>query len=400
MHGKIGMAVKWVLSRTTFYVLLLVGLFACNSNGESTDEIIDESNIGGNDEFNETVPTDETIGESNIETELFDDQKEKEWDKKKWNDGKWNKDSDKQVSSDGVLEETIRLVEQSGGEVVHIDHPERDERSVLAVPQQHEDQGDIVTYEEIPLIVSLHGFGGNSADHATYIPFHERVNSERFALLLPNGIFNEEGSRFWNPTDRCCEGGKSGDDDVAFLTWLVAEARNVLDIGPVYFFGYSNGGFMAHHMACKGLPGLRAVASLAGTSYVDGSSCESAPPVSVLHIHGTADSVIFFEGDEGMTVSSGEAPFYLGAQDMVQRWSRKIGCEWPENPQPYSMFDLDRNIPGSETQAFRLETDCTDEVDVGEVNVELWRSEGSSHAPAYDHTFVDTLLAWLLVQRQ
>ncbi|MDE0268752.1 MAG: hypothetical protein OXI96_06935 [Acidimicrobiaceae bacterium] len=32
---------------------------------------------------------------------------------------------------DGVLEETTRLVEQSGGEVVYIDHTERDERSVL-----------------------------------------------------------------------------------------------------------------------------------------------------------------------------------------------------------------------------------------------------------------------------
>ena len=55
---------------------------------------------------------------------------------------------------------------------------------------------------------------------------------------------------------------------------------------------------MAHHMACKGLPGLRAVASLAGTSYVDDSSCDGAPPVSVLHVHGTADGVIRFEGDE------------------------------------------------------------------------------------------------------
>ena len=54
---------------------------------------------------------------------------------------------------------------------------------------------------------------------------------------------------------------------------------------------------MAYHMACKGLPGLRAVASLAGTSYVEESSCDGAPPVSVLHIHGTEDSVIRFDGD-------------------------------------------------------------------------------------------------------
>ena len=68
--------------------------------------------------------------------------------------------------------------------------------------------------------------------------------------------------------------GKSGKDDVAYLTELVAVAKRVKDFGPVYFFGYSNAGFTSHHMACKGLPGLRAVASLAGTSYVEDSSCD------------------------------------------------------------------------------------------------------------------------------
>ena len=27
----------------------------------------------------------------------------------------------------------------------------------------------------------------------------------------------------------------------------------IKDFGPVYFFRYSNGGFMAHRIACKGL---------------------------------------------------------------------------------------------------------------------------------------------------
>ncbi len=98
-------------------------------------------------------------------------------------------------------------------------------------------------------------------DHTTYVHLHERVNTDRFALLLPNGQLDGEGNRFWNPTDRCCAGGKTGEDDVAYLTELIANARKVKDFGPMYFFGYSNGGFMSHHIACKGLPGLRAVAS-------------------------------------------------------------------------------------------------------------------------------------------
>ena len=185
----------------------------------------------------------------------------------------WTKGKDERVSlSEGTaLERTVRLVEDSGGEAHYVDHSEREDRSVLVTPVEFVDG-------ETPLIGSLHGFGGNSADQIAYVPLHERVNTDGFALLLPNGAIDGEGNRFWNPTDRCCDGGKSGEDDVAYLTELVEAARGVKDFGPVYFFGYSNGGFMSYHMACKGLPGLRAVASLAGTSYVEDSSCDGAPP--------------------------------------------------------------------------------------------------------------------------
>ena len=248
---------------------------------------------------------------------------------------------------------------------------------------------------ETPLIVSLHGFGGDSAYQATYVPLHERVNSHGFALMLPNGVPDASGDRFWNPTDRCCEGGKSGEDDVAYLTELVAEARKVRDFGHIYFFGYSNGGFMSHHMACKGLPGLRAVASLAGTSYVEDSGCDGAPPVSVLHIHGTEDSVILYEGDESESDArgDGERVFYDGAQDMVARWGGRAGCDLPGQPQPYATFDLDRDVPGSETEAFRLESGCAEGI-----TIEHWAGVGSSHSPDYDDAFVDALLGWLLSQ--
>ena len=159
------------------------------------------------------------------------------------------------------------------------------------------------------------------------------------------------------------------------------------DFGPVYFFGYSNGGFMAHYMACKGVPGLRAVASLAGTSYVEDSSCEGAPPVSVLHIHGTADQVVRFEGDR-----HGQA-FYAGARDMVALWGHKAECRNPEEPHALDAFDFDQYIPGPETRSYRLDG-CAEGV-----TVELWQGEGSGHSPFYGDAFVDALLDWLLSQK-
>ena len=298
----------------------------------------------------------------------------------------WSKDKGK-LQEGTPLERTARLVEASGGEIHYLEHTAR-ETSVLVLPLEFVDG-------ETPLIVSLHGFGGESASHAAYVPLHERVNSGGFALLLPNGQLDAQGNRFWNPTDECCEGGKTGEDDVAFLTELVAAARKTRDFGPVYFFGYSNGGFMSHHMACRGLPGLRAVASLAGTSYVEDSSCEGAPLVSVLHVHGTEDAVILYEGAgiESDSKGDGGKAFYLGAREMAARWSRRAGCDWPEESQPYAALDLDQYVPGAETQAFRPESGCAEGI-----SIELWAGEGSSHAPGYGDAFVDALLGWLLSQ--
>ena len=169
------------------------------------------------------------------------------------------------------------------------------------------------------------------------------MNTDGFALLLPNGAPDGEGNRSWNPTDgtfteKTGKTDKASQDDVAYLTELVAEARKLRDFGPVYLFGYSNGGFMAYHMACKGLPGLRAVASLSGTSYVDDSTCDGAPPVSVLHIHGTEDSVILFDGDESEPdpKSNGEQAFYAGAHDMVTRWSQRAGRAMARRPRSHT----------------------------------------------------------------
>ena len=102
------------------------------------------------------------------------------------------------------LEMTAGLAEEAGGEVHYIGHPAREDRAILVTPPD-------AIEGEIPLIVSLHGYGGNSAVQSMYLPLHRRVNADGFALLLPNGTRDSEGNRFWNPTDQCCDGGKSGE---------------------------------------------------------------------------------------------------------------------------------------------------------------------------------------------
>ena len=98
--------------------------------------------------------------------------------------------------------------------------------------------------------------------------------------------------------------------------------------------------------------------------------------MSVLHIHGTEDSVIRFDGDatEPDPKSGGKTAFYAGAQDMLMRWSRRADCDWHTDSQPYAILDLDQYVPGAETQAFR--TECAEGI-----NLELWKGIDSGPLP-------------------
>ena len=315
----------WIRAATALGILLAASQFACAGSGENA--AIDERPREPQAEACSLEVSPEALTQENAQLEKTTSKTDSTLpDKEQWSKGK---DKGQPEPEATILERTARLVEGFGGEVYFVDHAERGQRSVLLVPWE-------VVDGETPLIVSLHGFGGDAAYQTSYVPLHERVDTDGFALLLPNGSLDGAGRRFWNPTDQCCDGGKSGKDDVAYLTELVSEARKIEDVGQVYFFGYSNGGFMSYHTACKGLPCLRAVASLAGTSYVDDSSCEGAPPVSVLHIHGTADDVILFEGDvsEPDPNGGGETEFYAVAREMVTRWSRRAAATGQNSHSP------------------------------------------------------------------
>ena len=303
----------------------------------------------------------------------------------------WNEPTDRSRQPDrNVLEKTRRLAEEAGGEVYNIDSREPEERAILVMPLE--------PIEGNPLIVSLHGYGSNSAAHSSSFPLHTQVVSRGFGLLLPNGTPDGAGKQSWNPTDQVSSLGKAFADDFAYLSDLVERALALKDFGPVYVFGYSNGGFMAYYLACKGLPGLRAVASIAGTSYVDDASCDGAPPVSVLHIHGTADDVILYEGEvaEPLLEADGDPAAYASAQEMMMRWGRRAGCEWPKTSAEfahYEVLDLDMFVRGPETYAFRLESGCADGIDI-----QLWLGVESGHPPGYLHAFLEALLDWLLSQ--
>ena len=235
----------------------------------------------------------------------------------------------------------------------------------------------------IPLVVSLHGYGGDAEIHDWYFGLSERVAEYGFALITPEGTVDERGNRFWNATDSCCNFHGSEVDDYGWMRSLVAEAAEMVDLSGVYLVGHSNGGFMSYRMACDGLDGLAAIVSLAGSSFGDPARCDGAAPVSVLQVHGTADVDIPYEGT--LEYDGG----YPGAVELVERWGERAVCDLDEVEQ-LEPIDLDASIDGSETTVQRTREGC-----VEGITIELWTIAGGSHGPDFQADWSDHLLRWL-----
>ena len=256
-----------------------------------------------------------------------------------------------------------------------------DRPATLTLPDRYEGGSPI------PLVMVLHGFTGNSGWTDRYFGISQRIDPDRIAVILPDGTRNDDDQPFWNATDYCCDLHGSGVDDVGYLNSLVSQAREHMEVDGVYLVGLSNGGFMSYRMACESMPGLRAIAPVAGTTFSDVERCAGARPVSVLHIHGTADNVIRYEGGGGRR---GDAR-HPGAEESVHRWAARAGCDL-ESAETLPSLDLVEALPEGETDVTRYESGCSD----GR-RVELWTIKDGSHVPPFDaDEFGARVVAWFL----
>jgi polyhydroxybutyrate depolymerase len=235
-----------------------------------------------------------------------------------------------------------------------------------------------------PLILLLHGYTASGAQQDAYFGLSGLVDDYGFILVAPDGTeeTSDRRSRFWNASSACCNFFGSDVDDVAYLTRLIdaVKADYAIDDTRIALFGHSNGGFMSYRMAHDRSGIISAIASLAGAD----QSGSPANPVHVLQIHGTADTVIAYDG--GSFRDGGPHP---GAQASVEAWAGHNGCAG--DGVPTGTLDLDRSLDGLETEVTRYTSGCK-----AGGSAELWTINGGGHGPAVSDHFSRLVVEWLL----
>lgn len=178
-----------------------------------------------------------------------------------------------------------------------------------------------------PLILMLHGGGGNARHFQRDTNFEAQARRSRFRLAYVDGSpIRLGGARAlaWN-AGRCCgPPAERGADDAGVLVAVIkaARSRGLVGEAPVWILGHSNGGMMAYRMACEHGALISGVMVMAGTLMVD--RCAGARGVSVLHIHGDADRNVPTGGGQGENTIS---KAHYRSLEETERMMRRAGAK-------------------------------------------------------------------------
>ena len=238
-----------------------------------------------------------------------------------------------------------------------------------------------------PLIVLLHGYTLSGEGQDAYMGLSDLVDDYGFLMAAPDGT-KENGpdeNRFWNASRSCCNFFESEVDDSTYLADLIDSIKGDYNVDDtrVFLVGHSNGGFMSYRMAHDHSDTIAAIASLAGADQSEGRPTPD-DPVHVLQIHGTADTVISYEGG----VFRGGAP-HPAARESVEAWAAHNGCA--TTGVDTGTFDLDGGLDGAETVVTRYASGCRPGG-----SAELWTITDGSHSPDLSEHFSRRVVEWLL----
>jgi polyhydroxybutyrate depolymerase len=179
----------------------------------------------------------------------------------------------------------------------------------------------------LPLVLVLHGGGGNGPAIAEKTAFQAKADAEGFVVAFPTGQETADGGHYWKTggehTDDPVKAALTG-DDVAFLAALIDRltAELAIDEQRIYVTGFSNGAAMTHALACALSDRIAAAAAVAMALSV---ACDPVAPVSVLQMNGSADR--HFEGGGTIEIDGQQVDHWYA----IDVWSAFNAC--PPEPE-------------------------------------------------------------------
>ena len=181
---------------------------------------------------------------------------------------------------------------------------------LIKIPAEHS--------ENMPILFFLHGMGAEITQLDKEDHFQAIADKDHWAIVVPQALFEGQGTR-WNAGFT-----NSNIDDSGFLMALLdtLAVQYPIDLDSVFFTGLSMGGCMTHRMAIEHGDRITACAPVSGLITHRMASQTSVAPVRLLHIHGTNDSIVGYNGSSqrfGDTLG-------IGVDSILDYWKKANAC--------------------------------------------------------------------------
>jgi polyhydroxybutyrate depolymerase len=174
----------------------------------------------------------------------------------------------------------------------------------------------------MPLVIALHGGGGNGAQLAKSAGLIEKAQKEGFILALPEGSARFGKLQTWNASGCCAYAMKQKIDDVGFMRALIADLERTQPVDPkrVYVVGMSNGGMMTLRVAIELGDRIAGAAVFVGALF--GNEPAPVGPVPMLIVNADKD------GNVPVAGGTSETGLVRRAQGMPYKPSRYAATWW------------------------------------------------------------------------
>lgn len=186
--------------------------------------------------------------------------------------------------------------------------------------------------ESPALVISLHGYGQSPEYQMNQTKWNELADTAHIVVVYPQGNNNA-----WDI---------SGTSDTKFIEQIMKKMQKTyhVDKNRIYISGFSMGGMMTYHCMAKLGNTIAAFGPVSGIP-VDYRDPVAPRHVPIMHIHGTGDDVVKWEGDPNHAAGG-----YGRIDDYVKKWAAYEGCdtEHPQVIRPYPKNNT--SVPATRTR--------------------------------------------------
>ena len=268
------------------------------------------------------------------------------------------------------LDETSGMEAADPADVHQIEFDSVDRSYIAHVP----DDAAIGAPLTLPVLVVLHGAGGNALKAEAATDLSDYAEAGDFIVVYPNGTqaADIEGQLAWNAGGCCGLPKRTNVDDVGFIEAVLddVQAKYAVDTSRIYLAGFSNGGMMSYRLSCELGDRIAGIAVVSGAFNV--SSCESEATTDVLIVHGTGDLTVPYRG--GLSNERTAARFgqwtNKSVADAAKVWTARDDCD--DSP--------DSETRGSTTR--QVYQDCADDSKLEVISIKngqhVWPRESNS----------------------